>query len=246
MALARLCALVALLALAAGGCGGGDDFHPPRRVPAPRPTTPAATRPATTAPPATTRSTTGPTTVPAPAATAAAFVDRMRQCAPDEARVRQARDLFASEARSLRGAYLIPPRVGAPTTVDPNPLLDLTRRYDLSGVKIGIVRLSAPRDRGDRVQVGVVGTEPLVMMKATGQVVVEDPGSPGHVHYVCATDPGRFLDALSGVACFYSRVLQDRALDDDQQTRRNRAALFTAMAGGDPTRPFYEMLLGLD
>ena len=139
-----------------------------------------------------------------------------------------------------------PPRVGAPTTVDPNPLLDLTRRYDLSGVKIGIVRLSAPRDRGDRVQVGVVGTEPLVMMKATGQVVVEDPGSPGHVHYVCATDPGRVLDALSGVACFYSRVLQDRALDEDQQTRRNRAALFTAMAGGDPTRPFYEMLLGLD
>src|SRR5687767_7113854 len=114
MALARLCAFVALLALAAAGCGGGDDFHPPRRVPAPRPTTPATTRPATTAPP-TTRNTTGPTTLPAPAATAAAFVDRMRQCAPDEARVRQARDLFASEARSLRGAYLIPPRAGAPT-----------------------------------------------------------------------------------------------------------------------------------
>jgi hypothetical protein len=241
MVFPRLCFLSALLPLA--GCGSGD-FHPPRRVPPPRHAATTVTPPTHGVP--TTTPTTSPATLPAPANTADAFVERLRQCAPDESRVRQERDLFASEARTLRGAYLVPPRNGAPTTPDPNPLIDLTRRYDVSAVKIGIVRLSPPRDRGDRVQVGVVGTEPLMLIKATGQVVVEDPGSPATAHYVCATDPGRFLDALSAVACFYSRVLQDRALDDDQQTRRSRVALFTAMAGGDPTRPFYDMLLGVD
>ncbi|MGL5095431.1 MAG: hypothetical protein ACRDD1_07580, partial [Planctomycetia bacterium] len=127
-------------------------------------------------------------------------------------------------------------------------MIELASRWDVSKVEVGMVQLSGIpvpyHDRG--TQVGVVEADPLVIIDADSELVVEDYFSPGHLLWRSARTPGQFLDALAVAASFLSDRTVGAVDFDDLDAAKVAANTCAALAGGDDYIEFYFMLLGAE
>jgi len=133
-----------------------------------------------------------------------------------------------------------------PTNVT-NELIELASRWDVSKVEIGMIRLlGTPIDQERTVQVGLVEADPLVIVKVSSELLVEEAGTAGHVLWKVALGPSNFLDALVVAAKF----LADRAVGivdfDDIEIARTTAVRCAELAGGNSYLEFYLMLCGVE
>ena len=127
-------------------------------------------------------------------------------------------------------------------------------RYDSSDLEIGIVVLGKkdfPFSVGtDKVIVGSMEADPIVINKTNGEIELLDHAQPKFVMAKCALSGERFLDALFLVASFeppFFDLLGN--LPEEKQHLNNKSALVTARecaeaAGIDKERNIYEMILG--
>jgi hypothetical protein len=128
-------------------------------------------------------------------------------------------------------------------SVNPEPVLDLTCRYDCSQVEIGMVSfLAAPREFADCWQIGRDEADRLMLVKKSGEIVVEDLGDSRHVISDCAKSGSAFLEAMIETARSIEHLAQ-LGFPEDIALRRKLALVCTKAAGGARFETFYRYLL---
>ncbi len=172
------------------------------------------------------------------------FVERLARLAPGvEALARIG--LSGIEANDFREKYICQKRQ---TEVrEPNEILALLKGWDLSSVKIGMVRfLQQPREIPGKVCIGKVEADPLLLMQSTGEVLVEDLHAPGHVLWVAARNGSSLLDALIPAAEFLTKRGMEEIDFEDTDAARAAAKRCATLAGGERYHDFFSMLLGAE
>ena len=174
---------------------------------------------------------------------ASEFVKQLADIAPSEEDYVRAGH-SRTQARAWREAYSCPKRDAPLPIVDSNELLTLMKGWHTGNVEIGMVRLlDEPTSSTRGVDVGVVESDPLIILSGTGELIVEDSGTDGHLLWCVAQSADRFLDALIVAA----RFLESRALRkdfDDLSVASATAEQCAGLAGGNQYLPFYWMLVG--
>lgn len=127
-----------------------------------------------------------------------------------------------------------------------NELLRLLIEWDLSQIQVGMVRfLSKPEQvSSDRVCIGSVEADPLVLLYRTGEIVVEESGMPDHILWAAAKNGPMFLDALILAAEFLSKRSVGEIDYEDNSAAWGMVERCASLAGGDKYLRFYSMLLG--
>ena len=139
------------------------------------------------------------------------------------------------------------PRTDRSRVAHTNPLLDLLANYDTSTFASGGIDFyPTPRDLGDRIDLGRYHGDRVVLLKASGAIVLEEFGTAHHVLCPVAYSGDALLDALLTSSIFFGRAALDEGLYDDRLAKRQAADESAAAAGGDEYKPFFEMLLGCD
>jgi hypothetical protein len=173
------------------------------------------------------------------------FVEKLWNCAPPiDSLIHVGLGAMAAEEFQLRNRADLRQRSAEPHN---NPLIDLVSRYDVSRLEIGIVRFYDGVQRLDGSwQVGKAEADPLVISKFSGEVEVRDLTDETAMLWRCAVNGAFFLEAMLHAGCFLSRASYDLALSDDQSARCAQAIACARVAGGEPYRAFYNVLLGCD
>lgn len=165
--------------------------------------------------------------------------------------IEEANEMVEDEKKSL---LLRPKSPESPEIED--PIEDLICRYDTSELEIGMIYLgkktSACHIPSDKVLVGSIEADPLVINKKNGEIELLDHAQPDCVMAKCAASGGQFLEALLLLASFepeYTDFYGD--LPETQAKENNEAARKKAMecakvAGVSTKSSIYEMLLGYD
>jgi len=171
------------------------------------------------------------------------FVERLAAAAPSISRLLEL-GLDHQEAADLRRQFYCPRRdpAGAP---EQNEVLALLKGWDVSAAQIGMVSfLQPPVATPTGIQVGRVEADDLVLLPDTGELVVEELGTDGHVLWRAAAGPGAFLDALCLSAEYLAKCgMPSSGSPAEPRLVAEQAAL---LAGGDQYWPFYFMLLGVE
>jgi hypothetical protein len=133
----------------------------------------------------------------------------------------------------------------APSGVD--AVLELLRGWDLSNLQIGMVCFpDPPSDERDWICIGCVEADELVIHRKTGEVVVHELGTKGHILWRVSKNRSKLLDALIIAAGFLKEAGLDEG-DNRDLTTAHRVALDCATAeGGTEYLRFYEMLVGAE
>jgi hypothetical protein len=175
---------------------------------------------------------------------ARAFQDALREAQPAFQGLLDV-GLSDGEAIDLRAGFEIRNRSEPLRVAMPDPTLcALFEGYDVSGVEIGMARLHArPKPAAGGWAIGLVETDALVLLVASGEVVVTDLGDGRHVIWRCAKDGGAFLEALAEAARFLGSCMLAEPSSEERASAVDRC---TERAGGDPYGMFYEMLMGGD
>jgi hypothetical protein len=173
------------------------------------------------------------------------FVEKLADLIPTVAALRQ-QGVAEDEAASLRASYRCVERPQPQPFPDHgDPLLSLLRRWEVRTVEVGMFRfLAAPRALDDRLQIGVFEVDPVTIDLASGEVLVEESGVPGHWLWHCTADTSTFLEALVRAAQYLEGRGSGGELWEDQRRARRVAEECATAAGGDRYLPFYLMMLG--
>lgn len=172
-----------------------------------------------------------------------AFINEISRLAPSASQLKEM-GLKQGEIEDFRASYTADEREGADDP-EADVLVRLLTHWDLIRIKVGMLRfLTRPDEMEDKTCVGYVEADPLVLIKATGEIVVEDLDAPGHVLWPVARKGPALLDALAIAA----RFLVNRAIGevdfDDESGAESAANDCAALAGGDRYWKFYSMLVG--
>jgi hypothetical protein len=128
-----------------------------------------------------------------------------------------------------------------------DPLLDLVANYDTSTFASGGIDFHvSPRDLGDRIDLGRYHGDLVVLLKASGSIVLEEFGTAHHLLCPVAQSGEALLDALLISSIYLGRATLDEGLYNDHRAKRQAADESAAAAGGDEYQPFFQMLLGCD
>lgn len=124
-------------------------------------------------------------------------------------------------------------------------LLELLRHWDLSQVEIGLLQFpEEPNEEAEFIQVGFVEADPLVMLRNSGELVVQEFGTKRHQLWPVAKNGACFLDALLIAARFLGQCGIGSITQDDYELTDAAAEACAAAAGGDRYLDFFKMLLG--
>ncbi|MCY2964640.1 MAG: hypothetical protein NT069_13565, partial [Planctomycetota bacterium] len=129
------------------------------------------------------------------------FAEKLKDAAPSELDLSRC-GLSAAEAKAFVHSFICVPRGDAILRdLFSEPLLDLVQNWEASRLEIGMVCF---RDQpvvlhGDYC-VGSVESDPIVICRESGEVVVKSAFDPWQVLWVAAKDGSGFLDALSMAA----------------------------------------------
>ena len=163
------------------------------------------------------------------------FADRLSSLAPSHDALVEF-GLTDIEANEIRNSVMAVKRPDAGPMVG-DELVDLASRFDLSNIEIGMVAFEAnPHDVLSAWQVGRVEADPLLVTKATGEVVVEERGAQGHVLWRAARDSASFLEAVLCVSELLTQRMFDQRSTPITPAEAERCA---ALAGGIEFRSFY-------
>ncbi|MFM8582242.1 MAG: hypothetical protein ACKOFW_12145 [Planctomycetaceae bacterium] len=125
--------------------------------------------------------------------------------------------------------------------------LEGLQHWDLSNVEIGMVRFpNQPSNRLGGVLIGCVESDPLVLISDTGEIVVQEFGTPDHVLWFVARNGESMLDALVIAANFLSKRAVGRIDLQDHEAIRSVVIQCSTAAGGEKYLDFFRMLLGAD
>lgn len=176
---------------------------------------------------------------------ASQFVKQLEESAPSMFNLMSI-GLSEKAAEDFRRGYFCQARDKV-RTIESNEIIDLSTRWDVSNIEIGMVRLSGEcLDDGHLVQVGVVEVDPLVIDKNTSAVMVVEFQEPWHVLWKAATNAGGFLDVLIAAANYFSNRTVGIVDFDDTKGAYLVARECARLAGGEECLPFYLMLLGAE
>lgn len=147
------------------------------------------------------------------------------------------------DVQSLISNYTIKPKK---TLVNyDSPILDLVSNYMVSRLEIGMINFDEEiSETEDFIFFGKVEQDDLAISKNLGGLVMLESGSD-HVLYDCASNGGRFLDALIIVADFLERRVVDDKLFADIDLNIKVGEECGDIAGGDVYADFYKMLFGV-
>ncbi len=181
------------------------------------------------------------------------FVKKLSDCAPTIDHL-IANGYPANYAKEYRDGYLLRKKKTPGIPEYDDPLVRLICNYDTSKLEIGIITLGkaeyAFQTPPEKVHVGAIEADILVINPVTGVVELLDHGNPDYVIAQCAASGGRFLDSLILLASFelpYANLYVD--LPVEYRIRNNEAtyerALECAIVSGITTQPnIYKMVLG--
>ena len=125
-----------------------------------------------------------------------------------------------------------------------DPIMALIAEWDLSQVRIGTISfLSAAIEYSDKWQIGVDEADPMFIIRATGEIVVEDHACPGYIICPCAKSSSCLLEGLLLAAKFIARTSLREIPWDDAAAARLAAQKCACSAGGDKYLQFFLMLL---
>jgi hypothetical protein len=126
-------------------------------------------------------------------------------------------------------------------------MLELLRGWDLTKVQIGMVSFPDPPSEGpDVISIGCVEADLLVILRKTGEIVVQEYGTKGHVLWRVAENGARLLDALIIAARFIEETGSEETDFPDPVIARRVALECANVAGGREYLEFYEMLVGTE
>lgn len=174
------------------------------------------------------------------------FKKGLEGCVPDIADLAKV-GLLSDEIDQFRRSFFILGREESLKELGlPGQLGELFERYDPSHVEIGMLRFGLkPQKKNSNWVIGQVEADLLVLDMVSGEVYVEDFSAvQKHILWRCATNGESFLAALLPAACFLGRCLHDEILADDEHRRKSCVDACVIAAGGEPYRPFYQMLIG--
>ena len=137
-----------------------------------------------------------------------------------------------------------------------DPLIHLISSYDTSALEIGMVRLGCHKysfePPSDKILVGCIESDILVIDPSTGIVELLDHEAPTYVMCICATSGNLFLEALLKLAAFqYPNKDLYGDLSIEKVKENNDAAYACAVecseiAGVEVEGSIYYTLLGYD
>lgn len=162
---------------------------------------------------------------------------------------------YETIAEEIRNGYILTRRTKPIAAIYDDPLVHLICDYDTSKFQIGVLTIGmrkysfpAPTNK---IHVGAIESDILVIDPRTGAVELIDHARPDFVMTKCAVSGGHFLEAIFLLASFKRPHPDFRSLAQLQRVENNRAAGNCAMQcakiAGIPTPPnIYEELLGYD
>ena len=139
-----------------------------------------------------------------------------------------------------------------------DPLLDLINNYDTSNLEIGILKIGNRKydfpSPPEKIRVGSVESDILVINPKTGHVELLDHAHPEYVIGICAVSGERFLEAILLLADFEMPYLDSRLknkITEKQSVANNlaahkKAAECTKVAGLGKEATIFHLLLGCD
>jgi len=174
------------------------------------------------------------------------FARSLADAAPSVAAL-QSVGLSRAGAMNFREGFLSSKREAPLGISASDEIRKLMNEWDVSHVEIGLVRLlGSPIPLEHGAQVGVVETDPLVVLSGSGELLVEELDTNGHVLWHVAENSGRFLEAILAAA----KMLGDRAIGavdyDDMEAARRDAQECAKLAGGAKYLDFYLMLFAAE
>jgi len=182
------------------------------------------------------------------------FVKRLEELAPSIEEI-VSRGFTRKYADEYRRSFFLHPKT-TEISVFPNPLVELIYKYDTSNLEIGMITLGQNNahftPRPDRILVGSIEADPLVINLNNNAVEMLDHSCPDYVMTKCAVSGERFLKALLLLASFkppYSEFKANGSLTKQQAVANDQAAYQKAVecaevAGISGKPNIYEMLLG--
>jgi hypothetical protein len=124
-------------------------------------------------------------------------------------------------------------------------LLDLVANYDLTNLRIGMVRFNDEvREDDNYYHIGNVEVDFLMKNKMSGIIEVLEFDQPSHVLWKCASNGDAFLDALLLCDSYLTNCIFDDALFDNDEVRLAMISECAEKAGGIEYINFYHVLLG--
>ena len=134
-----------------------------------------------------------------------------------------------------------------PKPAGQDSLLELLREWDLSKVEIGMVRFpDPPAERSEKICVGCVEADPLVILSDDGEIVVHELGTKDHLLWRVSRNGSTLLNALAIAASFLGKRAVGTIDFGDYESARSAASQCASAAGGDKYLDFYRMLIGAE
>jgi hypothetical protein len=153
--------------------------------------------------------------------------------------------LSLSDANALISTFQLDARLAVvPNAIPDGVLCELFSRFDPSRVEIGMVRLAPnPIETAEGWRFGAVETDELNLDRRSGEIIVTEVGTNGHVLWRCASNGERFLAALATAASYLASCM---TLPSSRTNALDVQRACSSSAGGDDYSDFYTMLLGAE
>jgi len=163
---------------------------------------------------------------------------------------------YGAIAEEIRNGYILNKREKPMVPTHDDPLIYLICNYDTSNFQIGMLTLGTRKysfsPPVNKVYVGAIESDILVINHSTGAVELLDHAQPDFVVAECAASGGNFLEAILFLASFKPPHPDFKNLSREQQIENNQAAgshaTQCAKTAGISMSPnnIYEELLGYD
>jgi hypothetical protein len=174
------------------------------------------------------------------------FVKRLADAASSEADY-VALGLSKKVAAEFRKKYFCSKRKVPLSIPESNELLALMDVWHTGDIEVGMIRLlDRPVQTRRGLQIGEVEADPLILMGATGELIVEELGTDGHQLWPVAKSGESFLNAIIVAAEFLESRATGKVDFEDFDAAKAAAKECVELAGGSRYHDFYTMLLGAE
>lgn len=173
-----------------------------------------------------------------------AFRQALAAAAPNADELAQV-GLSPSDANVLISSFQLDARFEvAPNAIPNGALCELFSRFNPSRVEIGVVRLAPePTETAEGWRLGAVDADDLILDRRSGEIIVAEFGTNGHVLWRCASNGERFLAALAIAAPYLASCM---TLSANGTNASDVLRACSISAGGNDFFDFYAMLLGAE
>lgn len=173
------------------------------------------------------------------------FVEKLKALAPSASDLEKSGFSREEAARLVESFICVKRKCPLPILNGSDQLLQLLRQWDLSKVEIGMIRFPEPPTQvEEKVFIGSVEADPMVIQCSTGEIAVQESGTKEHVLWPVAKNGSMLLDAMLIAARFLEMRGSGEIDFDDDNAAQSVALECAAATGGNAYLDFYKMLLG--